>query len=315
MVLRRGRVQAALPARPASTWSSTGRARCWCSPTAGRPYRDLPHVLGRAGHADRVRHLPLLPQDARHEREGDGALVLLHRRVRDPRLPVGAELPGQPRLPAGADPERAGRSSTGSTSATRSSRTGSAGERPRPDRTGPPRFPLWLCRPTGPAGLVVYSAGRAPLTATASALRSAAQPRATGAAGVGGLHGLGDRGLAAAGSTATRRPARPARPARRGAATGSAAAVGSTTGSAPPSVSTTGSAATGSAGTGAGAATGSAATRSRDRLRRHRLRRTVACDLGRRPGRRPAPSPGHRRAGALLERAVRGAPGSWMRPS
>ena len=59
-----------------------------------------------ARHADRVRHLPLLPADAGHEREGHGPLVLLHRRLRDPRLRVGAELPGEPRLPAGADPER-----------------------------------------------------------------------------------------------------------------------------------------------------------------------------------------------------------------
>ena len=47
--------------RRASTWSSTGRARCSCSPQSGRPYRTLPHVVGHAGDADGVRHLPLLP--------------------------------------------------------------------------------------------------------------------------------------------------------------------------------------------------------------------------------------------------------------
>ena len=47
---------------------------------------DLPHLLGHAGHADGVRHVPLLPADAGHQRQGHGPLDLLHRRLRDPRL-------------------------------------------------------------------------------------------------------------------------------------------------------------------------------------------------------------------------------------
>ena len=52
----------------------------------GKPYRDLPRVVGQAVHADRVRQLPLLPQDAGDELARDGLLVVLHRRLRDPRL-------------------------------------------------------------------------------------------------------------------------------------------------------------------------------------------------------------------------------------
>ena len=48
---------------------------------------------------------------------------LLHRRLRDPRLRVGADLPGQPRLPARADPQRSPDLRAGSTSATGSSST------------------------------------------------------------------------------------------------------------------------------------------------------------------------------------------------
>ncbi len=72
------------------------------------PRGGLPLVLRRALDADGLRPLPLLPQAAGHQRQGHGALELLHRRLRHPRLQVRADLPRQPRLPAGAHPEREG---------------------------------------------------------------------------------------------------------------------------------------------------------------------------------------------------------------
>ena len=63
---------------------------------------DLPHVLGRAGDADRPRQVPRLHEDAGHQRQGHGRLELLHPRLRDPRLRLGAAVQRQPRLPARA---------------------------------------------------------------------------------------------------------------------------------------------------------------------------------------------------------------------
>ena len=51
---------------------------------------DLPDELGRAGDADDPRLVPRLPQDAGLQRQGDVLLELLHPRLRDPRLRVGA---------------------------------------------------------------------------------------------------------------------------------------------------------------------------------------------------------------------------------
>ena len=77
------------PARRASTWSSTGRARCSCWPRAAA-LPHLPLLLGRAGDAHRLRQVQLLPADAGHERQGHGRLELLHPRLRHPRLRVRA---------------------------------------------------------------------------------------------------------------------------------------------------------------------------------------------------------------------------------
>ena len=51
-----------------------------------QPVKILPRVVRQAVHADRVRQLPLLQQDAGLQREGDVLLELLHRRLRDPWL-------------------------------------------------------------------------------------------------------------------------------------------------------------------------------------------------------------------------------------
>ena len=72
----------------------------------------LPGELRQAVDADDPGPLPRLPQGAGHERQGHVHVELLHPRLRDPRLPVGAGVPGQPRLPAGPT-RRPSRSSTG----------------------------------------------------------------------------------------------------------------------------------------------------------------------------------------------------------
>ena len=75
----------------------------------------------------RPRPLPLLPASTRARTPRDGQLQLLHRRLRDPRLHRGADLPGQPRLPAHADDRtRCHDHTTGSGSATGSTSTARA---------------------------------------------------------------------------------------------------------------------------------------------------------------------------------------------
>ena len=72
-----------------------------------RPRRSrLPRVLGQALDAHRVRHASASTARSRARTPRHGAVELLHRRLRDPRLRRRAELPGQPRLHPGADPER-----------------------------------------------------------------------------------------------------------------------------------------------------------------------------------------------------------------
>ena len=82
--------------------------------------RQVLALINRRGKVHRVYHTstgaPATPtvlgrfqvyrKSPGHERQGHGALELLHRRLRDPRLSVGADLQRQPRLPARADPER-----------------------------------------------------------------------------------------------------------------------------------------------------------------------------------------------------------------
>jgi hypothetical protein len=58
----------------------------------------LPRILGQAVHTHRLRHLPLLFEAVRHQRQGHGGLELLHRRLRGARLRAGAPLRGQSRL-------------------------------------------------------------------------------------------------------------------------------------------------------------------------------------------------------------------------
>ena len=90
-------------------YPSSGTRRVAPRAGAGRPRAPLPRVprlVGQALDADGVRQLPLLPPGAGDELPRDGLLLVLHRRIRDPRLRIRAELPGKPRLPASADPER-----------------------------------------------------------------------------------------------------------------------------------------------------------------------------------------------------------------
>ena len=51
-----------------------------------RPAAHPAHLVGRAVDADRVRQVPLLPQVPRLQRQGHVLLVLLRRRLRDPRV-------------------------------------------------------------------------------------------------------------------------------------------------------------------------------------------------------------------------------------
>ena len=64
----------------------------------GRVSRTYHASSGAPSTPDRVRALPLLPPRHRHQRQGHGARRLLHRRLRHPRLRLGAQLPRQPRL-------------------------------------------------------------------------------------------------------------------------------------------------------------------------------------------------------------------------
>jgi len=68
----------------------------------------LPCLLRQALDSHRVRHLPLLHEATGHQLARHGGLQLLRRRVRRPRLSVGAELRSEPRMHSGADPERGG---------------------------------------------------------------------------------------------------------------------------------------------------------------------------------------------------------------
>ena len=121
----------------------------------------LPRVLGQAVHADRVRQLQLLPQDSRaRTRTGWSTRRYF---IGGYAIHGYADVPnyaGEPRLPARADPERGARSTTGSTSATRSTRTSSArrvpalrGQNAKTPlvQSGVSTVPPWLRRPTGPA--------------------------------------------------------------------------------------------------------------------------------------------------------------------
>ena len=71
----------------------------------GKAQRIYHTSSGKAVNSDSARLVPGLPQEPGHELTWHGPLELLHRRLRDPRLPLGAHVPGEPRLPAGADPE------------------------------------------------------------------------------------------------------------------------------------------------------------------------------------------------------------------
>ena len=75
----------------------------------GRAWRTYHASSGKASTPTVFGTLPLLQQDARHQRQGHGPLQLLHRRLRDSRLPVRADLSRQPRLHPHPDPERARR--------------------------------------------------------------------------------------------------------------------------------------------------------------------------------------------------------------
>ncbi|MEJ7716309.1 MAG: peptidoglycan-binding domain-containing protein [Thermoleophilaceae bacterium] len=73
----------------------------------GKGLARLPRLVGQAVHAHGIRPLPLLPPRSRDQREGHGRRLLLHRRLRHPRLQGSAPLRGQPRLHPGSDPQRA----------------------------------------------------------------------------------------------------------------------------------------------------------------------------------------------------------------
>ena len=85
---RPGRVQAALPDL-GDARQARGVRLVAPGAGAGRPREAVPRVprvVGQAVDADGVRQLPLLPPGAGDELARDGLLVVLHRRVRDPRL-------------------------------------------------------------------------------------------------------------------------------------------------------------------------------------------------------------------------------------
>ena len=73
----------------------------------GKPYRTYHASSGKPSTPTVFGTFHFYLADARDEREGHGRLVVLHRRLRHPRLRRRARLRGEPRLRASADPERA----------------------------------------------------------------------------------------------------------------------------------------------------------------------------------------------------------------
>ena len=89
------------PATAATTSRSTRRARCCSSSTRPGGARDYGLDGRHREHA--ARPLPRLQQGAGLQRQAHVLLVLLHRRLRDPRLLERPALPGEPRVRPGAD--------------------------------------------------------------------------------------------------------------------------------------------------------------------------------------------------------------------
>ena len=72
----------------------------------GKVERIYPVSSGKPSTPTIRGHFRVYLQGARDERQGHVHVELLHPRLRDPRVPVGARLPGEPRLPAGARSRR-----------------------------------------------------------------------------------------------------------------------------------------------------------------------------------------------------------------
>ena len=113
-----------------------------------RPRQARREHLDRPDRQHAGRPLADLPQGRRLQLARDARRALLHRRLRRPRLPLGAALPGQPRLrarPAVGGARRssgAGASATPSTcsDAERADRRGGLRRARRGDRAAPPRL-------------------------------------------------------------------------------------------------------------------------------------------------------------------------------
>ncbi len=235
--------------RRASTSSSTGRARCWCSRSGGKPYRTYHTSSGTPATPTVFGTLPLLPTDAGHERARAWSTrrtsSAATRSTATRRCRAYPASHGCLRVPIPNAP----RSSAGSTSATD------------------------LHVPVGrPATVHRRLSGRAPAATRQGRLRSC----------LGNRRRLGRSRRAAGGSRGRRRRGRP--PWLLGRAGAASTGVGAATGSgatgaasAPPA-GATGSGAAGVTGaTSTGGAAGSRLDRCRsdrlDRRRRHGLDR------------------------------------------
>ena len=98
---------ATVPRRATAATTSRSTRRGRCSSSSARPGGARRRGLDRRDRQHAARPLARLQQGAGLQREGDVLLVLLHRRLRDPRLPERPAVPGEPRVRPDADVGRA----------------------------------------------------------------------------------------------------------------------------------------------------------------------------------------------------------------